>query len=745
MRVLYLLIAFCLPACNGTGQIKIGGDDTDTDPCLADPDRPCTTVDQEWYQDGDNDGFGLNGSRPIVAATAPASTGWALVQGDCNDGDSGINPSVPEVCDGVDQNCNDLADDGLAECHPGDSPVDTDLPDTGETDPDTDPVIPTETGDSGSSDSGDSSDSFDSDLPEDTDPPPDTDPLETDIILNTDDPPPDTDIPDDTDPVLPTETGDSGSSDSGDSSAETGVPETDPPFETDQPPDTDLPDTGETDPDTDPVLPTDTGDSGDSDSSDTADSADTSAETDVPETDPPLETDIILDTDDPPIGYETYYRDADGDGRGVGPPLYAESPPVGYVLDGTDCDDSNPGIFIGADEICNGLDDDCDGLIDVDALDAILVYYDRDGDSQGSDEDDGHWACALEAGYSLVATDCDDSDPFTFEAGVALDLCGDGLDQNCDGNPDNNPGAALFWYTDYDGDGYGGLTGSTTASCGQPAFPHTSRVRGDCNDAAPAINPAAVEVCDELNLDEDCDGQADDDDLDVDPGSLLVYYYDGDGDGYGGQTEVLACDATGDLYVASDDCDDSSTAYSPAAPEWDDAADWNCDGSPWQELVSTTATGQVVQWVESWRGLGGDVPSALDWSSTGPQPINFGIDILGVGESLPPGPTPWMVIGAPSTGAGHNCARRTYAAVPPGEWAIGAVHQFRVGDGEPVVWVDGQRVSTGERHPQGQLTVFRAYGPITGDGGPHVVDICDTSSNGLQVARVGMYEVVRVP
>jgi hypothetical protein len=61
------------------------------------------------------------------------------------------------------------------------------------------------------------------------------------------------------------------------------------------------------------------------------------------------------------------YRDADADGYGnpaITLPSCDGSIPAGYVTNNTDCDDTNPSIHPGATEVCNGLDDDCDGVVD---------------------------------------------------------------------------------------------------------------------------------------------------------------------------------------------------------------------------------------------------------------------------------------------------------------------------------------------------------------------------------------------
>lgn len=64
-------------------------------------------------------------------------------------------------------------------------------------------------------------------------------------------------------------------------------------------------------------------------------------------------------------GGSTFYRDADGDGFGsMSNSVSACSPPPGYVANSGDCNDANAAIRPGATELCNGIDDDCDGVAD---------------------------------------------------------------------------------------------------------------------------------------------------------------------------------------------------------------------------------------------------------------------------------------------------------------------------------------------------------------------------------------------
>ncbi|MCK6505867.1 putative metal-binding motif-containing protein [Myxococcota bacterium] len=168
-----------------------------------------------------------------------------------------------------------------------------------------------------------------------------------------------------------------------------------------------------------------------------------------------------------------WYADADGDGFGAGEAATAcVAPPYHVTIDG-DCDDQDPGVFPGAEELCNGDDDDCDGHVDPpDLLPPITCYRDADVDGWGID-DMTFTACACPDGYALQPGDCDDDDPEAFPG--AEELWYDGVDQDCLGGDD----------FDADGD----------------AWP-----RGDdCDDGDPSIHPDAEEVCGN-GIDDDCDG-----------------------------------------------------------------------------------------------------------------------------------------------------------------------------------------------------------------------------------------------
>ena len=255
-------------------------------------------------------------------------------------------------------------------------------------------------------------------------------------------------------------------------------------------------------------------------------------------------------------GAATYYADADADGFGGSALSVTQcDAPTGFVANGDDCDDTNVDIHPDASEVCDGADNDCDTLVDddddsVDVAGYSTFYVDGDTDGYG-DAATTLDACNTPSGYADNADDCDDT--------------------NADLNPDT------LWYSDVDSDGYGAENYSTTG-CEQPSG--YVATNDDCNDLNDAINPAAQEICDG-DIDNDCDGAADDADDSVDSVTFSTYYVDGDTDGYGDSTQatVVQCTMPSGYAAMGDDCDDTEALANPGEAEiCNDGIDNDCSG-----------------------------------------------------------------------------------------------------------------------------------------------------------------------
>jgi hypothetical protein len=209
--------------------------------------------------------------------------------------------------------------------------------------------------------------------------------------------------------------------------------------------------------------------------------------------------DAFVDEDDA-VDRETFYGDLDGDGYGVdGVSTQACELPSGYAPEAGDCDDGDPLINPGADEICNGIDDDCDDSIDEDAVDATLWYEDGDGDGYG-DPATVIASCDTVLGLVSEGGDCDDSAPAIHPG--ADEYC-DGVDSDCDGELDEDEALdVLTWYQDADADGYGDAAVSEL-DC-DPVPGHVDDA-SDCDDGDAAIYPGAYDLPDD-GIDGDCDG-----------------------------------------------------------------------------------------------------------------------------------------------------------------------------------------------------------------------------------------------
>lgn len=186
----------------------------------------------------------------------------------------------------------------------------------------------------------------------------------------------------------------------------------------------------------------------------------------------------------------TFYVDADGDGFGSAAPgssVQACGKPAGHSSVGSDCNDASPVVFPGATESCNGLDDDCDGVVDEqNAAGCTLYFKDADGDGFGSAP--AQCRCGPGGGYTAsTSNDCDDNNASAHPG--AAETC-NGFDDNCDGvvDPVGATGCTPK-YADQDQDGWG--TTQVQCVCGSP-FPFTASQAGDCCDFDANAKPGPV-------------------------------------------------------------------------------------------------------------------------------------------------------------------------------------------------------------------------------------------------------------
>ena len=203
----------------------------------------------------------------------------------------------------------------------------------------------------------------------------------------------------------------------------------------------------------------------------------------------------------------TFYRDVDGDNYGRDDETVSEcSQPAGYVARGGDCEDDplaeppanqrNPGQS----EVCDEVDQDCDGRIDEGVSCDCVLGVDTTRACGFEPTLDGVGNCRL------GTQSCGGSGQWSICGGGLVaptdEVC-NGDDDDCDGEADE--GVRTACWRDADGDGFAAPGDPTMVICGTCPMGHTAidpATSADCDDADDDSYPGAVEICD--RLDNDC-------------------------------------------------------------------------------------------------------------------------------------------------------------------------------------------------------------------------------------------------
>ena len=330
-----------------------------------------------------------------------------------------------------------------------------------------------------------------------------------------------------------------------------------------------------------------------------------------------IDNDCDTSVDEPgALDCETYYKDADKDGFGDAGDTSCQCGPQGSytTLVPGDCNDGNDFISPNAKEKCDGFDNDCDKEIDEKDAEGCAIYYlDEDQDKFGTS--DFQCLCKKTAPYTATEQgDCDDE--LEEVAPGKPELCEDLTDNDCNGFIDEEGAEnCTTYFLDSDEDGYG-VTSEAKCLCG-PTGSFTAALGGDCKDNDKLVSPKAGEVCDN-GVDNNCNQEVDEEDA----ADCQVYYEDLDKDGWGleGSKKCLCAPALPYLASKFGDCKDSSEDINPDVAEaCGDNVDNNCNLQVDEEgAVGCTKFFEDADG-DGWGVLGTDkclCKAAGDWTAT---------------------------------------------------------------------------------------------------------------------------------
>lgn len=412
--------------------------------------------------------------------------------------------------------------------------------------------------------------------------------------------------------------------------------------------------------------------------------------------------------------------DEDGDGDYWAP---------GWDSSEADCDDDDPTVGPGQDEICDGLDNDCDGALPAGEADAdgdgVMACKGPTGEGDCDDLDPDRYPGAVEQcdavdndcdgvvpadeadgdtdGFRICAGDCDDNDDQIFPG--APERC-NRLDDDCDGTL---PAGEL----DLDSDGATPCEGdcddvNATLNLADADGDGVDTCSGDCDDADADTHPGAVEQCN--RHDDDCDGLLPPDEIDGDADGATAC--EGDCDDADVALNLLDADADG-FTSCGGDCDDADDEIHPAAAEvCNDSIDNDCDGGAGSCVLGgviglETADAKLVGETED-DYAGYYVECAGDHNGDGIDDLLVGAPKAGATD---PGPGRAYLIHGPFTGEidlGNAHAR--FLAEPDGSWTGTISSGGDVdGDGHLDVLVGSMEANSLAG------AAYLQYGPVAGD------------------------------